>query len=543
MPAPRTSSVFATFVAVIIAIGASVSPASARMTVIYDVADSVNALLGPQPGGTAGLSPDVDGLFQQQPAPVLLPQNRQVGKVSGGAGSALTPNIKGMTGPEMAALFVARVDAAGANIMFVDELGQGTAFAGVDGANLDVAMIQLSAIPFPGGGTYADRVHMYVNPALLIADPAAWSSLWHAMSLTGGVWFEGYQGMVQWSPEHWLAWPRMLRDGLVARGMSPDRIHVIVRGAGQAAIWQHMRTGAACGLLANGPGAYRTLDQVGFVREFRATFGTAPAPAGPSPVSCLPAPVLSEPRAGELAAVLELERRGASVTTGAVAPLVVPVGAATTVAVSLGADPLGLAARLGVAPATFWATAQARLIVTGPGIDLTVPLGLDGRAEIPLAPAAAGPIDLRLALDGLAVRQAVGTPVDLAVSLQLYATRIAQTLDRIIANPVSWSLAIPLATGLRAEIPAASGPAPASLRLTTTVLRRRLAPRLSSVRVTASRPASRLLVEVGVIRNRRFVPIRRLRITGTRVVVGVRLPRRGAVRARVVPDQGRVTRT
>ena len=39
-----------------------------------------------------------DGLFQQQPAPVILPTDRQVGKVSGGAGSALTPNIKGMSG-------------------------------------------------------------------------------------------------------------------------------------------------------------------------------------------------------------------------------------------------------------------------------------------------------------------------------------------------------------------------------------------------------------------------------------------------------------
>ncbi len=497
------------------------------MTVIYDVPESVNVLLGVQPDGSPGLSPD-DGLFQQQPAPVILPANRQVGKVSGGVGSALTPNIKGMTGQEMAALFRARVDAAGARIMFVDELGQGTAFAGVDGASLDTAMIQLAAAPFAGGGTYADRVHMYVNPALLIGDPTAWASLWHAMSLTGGGWFEGYQGRVQWSPEHWLAWPRVLRDGLVARGMDPARIHVIVRGLGQAAIWANMRSGAACDLLANGPGAYRTEDQAGFVREFRATFGTTPAPAGPSPVTCGPLPVLPEPRATQLADVLELERVGASIPSAALSSSRLPPGKPTTLTIALAADPLSLATRLGAAAPTFWTAARAWLTVTGPGINTTAPLGAEGSTSLTLTPAANGPISLALTVDGAAVRQAIGPPVDLAVSLVRQRSRVGPVLDRMIAQPTMWQLTIPLRSALRA------GPMPP--RLSMRVLKRRVAPKRSLVAFRLSRPGKRLLVEVGIVRRGRFVIVRKLRITGTRAVVLVRIPRGTALRARLAPE-------
>jgi hypothetical protein len=520
-------------VALLIAAGAVPSRGDARMTVVYDVLASVQALTGLQPDGGPGLRVE-DGLFQQQPATAVLPAGRQVGKVSGGAGSTVTPSIQGMSGPAMAALFRTRVDGAGAGILFVDELGQGPEFGGADGASLEAAMVELGATPHSGGGSYADRVQMYVNPERPIADPAAWAPFWRAMALAGGVWFEAYQGRVQWSAEHWLAWPRVLRDGLMARGLDPTRIHVIVRGAAQAAVWSNMRVGAACALLANGPGAYRIEDQAGFVSEFRATFGLAPAPAGSSPVACAPLPVIAEPRAGQLAAVLELERTGARIPPAAPLPGVPPVGVPTILSVALGPDPLGLAGRLGADPPTFWAAARAQLTAIGPGVGTSARLAPDGSARVTATPAAGGPISLGLVVDGGAIRQAIGPPADLAISLAPYTSRLGPVLDRIIAQPTSWQLAIPLTSEPRDASPSASPPRPAPPRVTARILRRRRPPTLSLVELLLSRPARRLLVEVGAVTRGRFVRVKLLRITGRRIIIRVRIPRGASVRARVV---------
>ena len=348
------------------------------------------------------------------------------------------------------------------------------------------------------------------------------------MSLSGGVWFEAFHGPVQWSPEHWLAWPRMLRDGLVARGMDPSRMHVIVRGADQAAVWANMRVGAACDLLANGPGLYRIEDRAGFVREFRATFGTAPAPAGPSPVACSPLPVLAEPRSGQLAEVLAFERTGTSIPLSVLSTPRVPVGRPTTLRIALGADPLGIAARLGAAPGVFWPAALAGVTVGGPGFTATAPVGPDGSVAVAITPTAKGPIGLALTIDGAAPRQAIGPPVDLAVTLAAHRGHVGRVLDRMIAQPTTWQFTIPLTSVAKA------GPMPP--RLSLRVLERRVPPQRSLVEFRLARPGKRVLVEVGVVKNDRFVIVRKLRITGTRARVLVRIPRGIPLRARLAAE-------
>ncbi len=511
--------------ALVIGAGVLAEHSDARMTIVYDVPASVSALTGVQTDGSAGLRVE-DGLFQQVAGP--LPADRLVGGLTGGAGSAAVATIRDLSGPAIAALMRERVNLSGARMVFID-LGPDFDSGGPDGLNLEAAMVEVAATPFAGGGSYADRVQFYVSRVGAIADPGSQLPFWHAMSLTAGVWLEAYQGRVQWSQEHWLAWPRALRDGLVDRGMDSRRIHIIVRGAGQAAVWANMRVGAACDLLANGPGAYRIEDHLGFVREFRATFGTAPAPIGPSVVSCTPPPILAEPRAGQLAGVLELERIGAPIPVASLSSRLVRPGKSTTLTVALGADPLGLATRLGADPSTFWAAAQARLTVTGPGIDTSASLLANGSGTLPLIPAAEGLIQLGLVVDGAAVRQAIGPPVDLAVSLAPYKDRIAPVLGHMISQPTTWRLAIPLISKLQSRRPPP--------RLSIRVLRRRAAPRLSLLELRLSRRSERLLIEVGILRKSgRYARVRRLRITGTRVVVGIRLPRGVPLRARVVPE-------
>jgi hypothetical protein len=511
---------------------AGAGPAAARMSVVYDVVDSVRALTGVQPDGSPGLGAG-DGLVQQQPATAVLAADRQAGKVSGGAGSALTPSIIGLDGRALADLLIARVDASGAGLAFVDELGHGDTFAGDGAVPLDEALAILQATPRPGGGTYADRVHMYAFMEGAIADPAGWAPFWRALSRSAGLWIEAYSGRTQWAPEQWLAWPRAIADRLAALGMPRERVHVIVRGAGQDAVWRHMRTGAACALLANGPGAYRIEDQAGFVREFRATFGTAPAPAGPSPVACAPAPVLAPPVADALAGVLDLARTGATPPAGGLVVRETPAG--VSVEAALGPDPLGLAARLGAEPAPFWAAARARIAVRAAAAPVLVPLAPDGSAATGPLPAGTGPVAVSLVLDGAAVRGALGPPADLALSLAPHAPRLGGTPDALIARPLTWELTVPLAPAPAAGPGPAAGPAPppapgapavaprapAPVGARARVLRR--AGGLAVVEVRLSRPVRAMRFVIGERRAGRAAVIRAFRMSGRRALVRVAL--------------------
>jgi hypothetical protein len=302
--------------------GLAASRADARMTILYDRADAVVGLL------RAGLaappySPADDGLYQQSPVRQVLNLDRMAAKVSRGAGSDPTPSIRGLRPAALADLLAAAVDASGAHLVFVDEPSREPLPPPEDGTALKAALILLSRRAF-GATTYARRVHVYVHAPAMVRNPRGWAAAYDALRLAGGAWIEAYTGppvparpwtALQWSvlPARFLAaFSAPSRDRRVPRG-DPRRVHLVLSatapfGQDQSVQWTRARTGAACRLLANGPGAYRLSagapaaadltdpaqvpDVAAFVREFRAVFGPAgsrPAGLAPARIACLPA--------------------------------------------------------------------------------------------------------------------------------------------------------------------------------------------------------------------------------------------------------------
>jgi hypothetical protein len=217
-----------------------------------------------------------------------------------------------------------------------------------------------------------------------------------------------------------------------------------------------------------------------------------------------------------LAGVLELENTGAAVPAGAL--VTDPAALSTTDAVraALGPDPLGIAALLGADPATFWTLAAP---------------------TVPAAPAGGR----RLEIDGAAVRYALGPPADLALSLRPHSSRIGGVLTRLIAQPTSWRLSVPLVavggvtTGPAPVSPKLPPPATrAAVKIRARILRRGKAGKPALVELRMSRTVKRLRVEIGVVMKGRYRPVRRLLVSGRRVVVRVRVPLKATLRARPV---------
>jgi len=423
------------------------APATARLSVIYDSADVVGSLIQTQPDGSPGLDPSV-GLLQQQPAPQVLPASQQVWKVTSREGSDATPSVAGLDASHMAAVLTDRIKRSGGHMVFLDELDGD--FTGPDGAALDGALTILAGRPNPYSpgepGGLARRVHVYVpGVGVMLANPAAWASAWHALTLAGGVWLETYSGTSQWTPEQWLAWPGAFARRLASLGGDVTRIHLVLFGGDGDATWDQALVGDACTLLANGPGAYRLEgDGPTFVARFRAVFGTGPAPAGPSPIACTPAPVLQPSTAQALASALALPGQGFALGHGQLSTSRLTVGVPQRLTVSLGADPLGLAARFGADPRAFWGAARARVTATAPGLTASAGVSSTGTASLTLTPTATGPIPLALVMSGAPIHAALGAPADLFASLAPLALQIGPTLDSVLASPNGWTLTIPL---------------------------------------------------------------------------------------------------
>ena len=417
------------------------SAALPRSTILYEVAPGHRALTGPQPGGGAGLG-TADGAYQQQPAVRLLPEARQVAKVSGRGGSPSSPTLLGRGAPGMADLLRERIGSFGAGWVSIDELSG--EFRGPEGDALGAALTELAAEAGPdGAGTMAERVHVYVPaPATLVAQGEAYAGAWDALIRAGGVWIETYRGARAWSDEEWAAWPGLFREEYVRRRGDPTRLHLVLTAGDQARQWARARTGAACELLANGPGAYRVgpAGAAAFVAEFRATFPPGPAPAGPSPVACVPPP------AAPAAAVARLA--GAARTREAVAARWdverLWAGIRSRGVIDLGPDPLGLAGALELDPAAFWSGAGAAVVGVGEGTRTRAPVRADGTARVSMVPGAPGPVSFRLIVPGAAIRTALGTPsADLPGALAS-AGAPADLVRRMRISPRTWRLEIPL---------------------------------------------------------------------------------------------------
>lgn len=177
------------------------------------------------------------------------------------------------------------------------------------GARLSAAMELLAARPYPGGGTYAERVHLYVAPAFGTSiaagrgphrnlgndgkpHRATWRGVMPALARAGGVWLEMYHsspgtGITTMSAREWRTVPAQFSSYGARFGVDPGRLHLLMTeaqappagatGCGEpmACQWQlAASTPAGAQLLANGPGAYRLGAQATAWRvEFNRVFG------------------------------------------------------------------------------------------------------------------------------------------------------------------------------------------------------------------------------------------------------------------------------
>lgn len=307
----------------------------APMTILYDTQDAVRAVTQ----GPAGLGPE-RGAFRQDPGPggLLLGDGRdaerRVGKVGAG-------ELVGLTAEGMAARLRQEIDTprfgSTSHLVAIDEIGnrfndgratvryetqvvrgkqirvathnrlvvtetgyrveRGPApMPAVDpdspGARLSQAL-RLLAVPSPHGGTYAERVHLYIAPAFSSSiaagrgphrhlgrdgkpHRATWRGVMPAVGLAGGVWIEMYhhssgRGAYPFTAAEWSSVPSAFGAYHRRFGGDRERLHLVFTGAdarpkGAARAcgapmpcqWRLARgTAAGRALLANGPGAYR----------------------------------------------------------------------------------------------------------------------------------------------------------------------------------------------------------------------------------------------------------------------------------------------
>ena len=308
------------------------------MSIIYDTQEAVWDLVFPSTG--RGLTA-ARGAFRQDPGPGgLFSENgkdsdHRVGKVS-------ASELVGLTAEQMADRLRQEIDearfGATSHLVAVDEIGnafndgrvkiryrklsvrgksirvaahnrlvvtragyrieRGTAPAPAvnpssPGSRLAEAM-RILDVPSPYGGTYAERVHLYLAPSFgssiakgrgehrnLGRDgnphKATWRGVMPALTMAGGVWIEMYhyshadKSTYSFSAQEWKLVPNRFASYLKRFGGSVDRLHLVFTGvtarpegaprscgAPMACQWRLARsTKAGRTMLANGPGAYR----------------------------------------------------------------------------------------------------------------------------------------------------------------------------------------------------------------------------------------------------------------------------------------------
>ncbi len=442
------------------AIGGTIAPAAAHITVLDDDAATIARAIAPREDGGSGLRLD-DDLNQLPTKPAVLPRSRQAARVT--ASSLLGRDARGM-----AEILRGRALHAGAHRVFVDDIGP--AFAGQEGDDLAAALAILSKErPKYAPTSLARKVHLYVStPGLLLTDPT-WAGARAAISRAGGVWLKTFGDASTWTPAQWLAWPAETAAHLTASGSTASRLHVVFTGDGsQAATWALARTGGTCALLANGPGGYRLgADVDTFVAEYRRTLPIRSKTKG-STLGCTSAPSLTGAGARVLAAAFALEATGLEIPPGGLITPPLHVGEPAQLTLQLGADPLGLAAAFGLSPEAFWTAAQARLETRGPGIATDATIEGDGTARLEFTPAEPGPVTMRLVIDQAAITRAIGAEADLVASLRSAGVE-ATVIQRLVTDPSGWRLTIPLVQPGGApgspvlEIPPLPIPAPAPI--------------------------------------------------------------------------------
>ncbi len=177
------------------------------------------------------------------------------------------------------------------------------------GSRLSVAMEILDGRPYPSGGSYADRVHLYIAPAFSTSiaagrgphrhlgkdgkpHRATWRGVMPALARAGGVWLEMYhhsrgRGVYPMTAREWRTVPSAMSGYAAGFGADATRMHLVMSAAGSApagarACGAPMQcqwalagaTPAGAAMLRNGPGAYRLAGEAGAWRaEYNRVFG------------------------------------------------------------------------------------------------------------------------------------------------------------------------------------------------------------------------------------------------------------------------------
>jgi hypothetical protein len=177
------------------------------------------------------------------------------------------------------------------------------------GARLSAAMEILAGRPYPGGGSYAERVHLYIAPAFSTSiaagrgphrhlgndgkpHRATWRGVMPALARAGGVWVEMYhhsraEGLHTMTAREWRTVPTAMSNYARRFGADTSRMHLLFSAAGagpagaagcgtpMACQWALARsTPAGSAMLANGPGVYRVgAEATAWRVEYNRAFG------------------------------------------------------------------------------------------------------------------------------------------------------------------------------------------------------------------------------------------------------------------------------
>ena len=221
------------------------------------------------------------GLYRQLPAQrAVLPPSNRIARVDGSVLAAHSAH-------DIASRLVSALDGSctrampcSSGLVAIDDIA--SEFAGKAGANLLAAMQNLQGQESPRGGSYADRVIMYLDFDVLsdLGNPdhaAKWKDAMAAAALGNSMWLEMYDStgvgtMNMVSLAQWKEIPRHATASLTAAGASESQIHLMIgpwvgRVRGQTArdcrdtltcVW-HAASATPLNqqLLQNGVGMYR----------------------------------------------------------------------------------------------------------------------------------------------------------------------------------------------------------------------------------------------------------------------------------------------
>lgn len=294
--------------------GATVAPSGGeRISILYETDPAVRAILG----GSESMR-TLPWLFRQEPSnsgpgAQLASNGQRMTKISGAAlfkkptAEAMTAMLK--TAVDRTCVTPAGVNTCGAHRVGVDEIGTewgATAAAGgkpTPSGRLRATMKSLEAMPYPGGGTYAARVHFYVAPGVSTAIATGlgfnrtegrdgkdhfrnYAGLMPALRRAGGVWLEMYhypKGTLKRTPfdaAEWSTVPARFASFMRDRGGSATAppnslLHFVMTGDDIPTQWKRATNGGLnTMILSNGPASFKLTgaDAVAYGTKFREFF-------------------------------------------------------------------------------------------------------------------------------------------------------------------------------------------------------------------------------------------------------------------------------